>query len=642
MHGTVRSLLERRAAAVPGRDRERRLLLELVERDGPLVALVHGIAGIGKTTLLRAFAADARGRGARVAAIDGRGVEPSEAGVLAALGDALEAPAGSPAALGRALAARAGRTVVAIDGYDAVQTLDGWVRARLLPELPASARLVLAAREPPVEAWLRDLGDLMRELPLGALAPADAERVLRAAGVPAERAIRVNALAHGHPLALQLAARAILDRPEVDLGGAAHAPVIRSLAETYLAGLAPAERRALDAACVVRRVTISLLEAMLGGDEAQPAFERLARLPFAEVGREGLIVHDTLREVVVALLRASDPATHHRHRVAAWRQSRRELRAAPAAERWRTATDLLHLVDNPVVREAFFPASPHAYSAEPARPADGPAIDAIVRAHESDEDAAILREWWRAVPEAFVVARERDGAVAAFHATCEPAALPAALVARDPVAAGWREHLRRHPVPHGRRVLMSRHRLTRDHGARLCPAFGALCLDTYTALRDDVRRLYAATRDAELFAPVLASLGYEVLPAAVDLGGTDYHLLVNDLGPAGFEGWLSAIGVRDLGLDAAGPLDLAGRRLLLDGRPVDLTPLELDLLSYLHEREGRVVRREALLEGVWGHRWRGGGNALEAAVSALRRKLGARAAALETVRGVGYRLAPLD
>ena len=50
------------------------------------------------------------------------------------------------------------------------------------------------------------------------------------------------------------------------------------------------------------------------------------------------------------------------------------------------------------------------------------------------------------------------------------------------------------------------------------------------------------------------------------------------------------------------------------------------------------MRRETLLREVWGYDWAGGSNVVEAVVSSLRRKLGPRAFALETVRGVGYRL----
>jgi len=69
---TLQSTLNQRAGAPIGRERERAALLELVERDTPLVAVVHGIAGVGKSTLLHAAAVDARDRGTRVVALDGR------------------------------------------------------------------------------------------------------------------------------------------------------------------------------------------------------------------------------------------------------------------------------------------------------------------------------------------------------------------------------------------------------------------------------------------------------------------------------------------------------------------------------------------------------------------------------------------
>ena len=60
--------------------RERAVLLELVEQDRPLVVAVHGIAGIGKSALLAAFAEDARARGAAVVILDCATIEPTERG----------------------------------------------------------------------------------------------------------------------------------------------------------------------------------------------------------------------------------------------------------------------------------------------------------------------------------------------------------------------------------------------------------------------------------------------------------------------------------------------------------------------------------------------------------------------------------
>src|SRR6201995_4335215 len=86
---TLESMLDQRARALIGRERERAALLELVEHDMPLVVVVHGIAGVGKSTLLHAAAVDARARGTLVVALDGRAFEPTERGFLKSLGNAL-------------------------------------------------------------------------------------------------------------------------------------------------------------------------------------------------------------------------------------------------------------------------------------------------------------------------------------------------------------------------------------------------------------------------------------------------------------------------------------------------------------------------------------------------------------------------
>ena len=115
-----------------------------------------------------------------------------------------------------------------------------------------------------------------------------------------------------------------------------------------------------------------------------------------------------------------------------------------------------------------------------------------------------------------------------------------------------------------------------------------------------------------------------------------------EIGPGSIDGWLSDVVGRELATDEPTVLDPAARRLVLDGRGVALTRLELDVLRHLQGREGITVTREELLREVWGHEWTGASsNVVEAVISGLRKKLGDRARALQTVRGVGYRLGPL-
>ena len=71
---------------------------------------------------------------------------------------------------------------------------------------------------------------------------------------------------------------------------------------------------------------------------------------------------------------------------------------------------------------------------------------------------------------------------------------------------------------------------------------------------------------------------------------------------------------------------------------MDLTAKEFDLLSVLAEEPGRAVPRQELFARVWDPVWVGSGKTLDVHVGSLRRKLG-DPSLVETVRGVGYRLA---
>ena len=90
---------------------------------------------------------------------------------------------------------------------------------------------------------------------------------------------------------------------------------------------------------------------------------------------------------------------------------------------------------------------------------------------------------------------------------------------------------------------------------------------------------------------------------------------------------------------AAGPVavDVEAHRVTVDGQEVPLTALEFRLLATLLERRGRVQSREVLLRDVWGIRADVTTRTVDTHVKRLRRKLGAAGAAIETVRGVGYR-----
>jgi hypothetical protein len=639
---TLQQILDERASALVGRDRELTALLALLDEGGPLVAVVHGIAGIGKSTLARAFAARARARGASVLQLDASAIEPTERGFLAALAAALDDD--GVATLGdmsERLAGVGERVVLVVDTLERLRLLDDWLRQRFVPAVPQNVRVVLAGRDQPTPGWILAFGELLAVVPLASLARDDAEELLRRGGVPEPDLRRVNRLAHGHPLSLRLAASALAARPGLTLDEAVVPALIDQVTSLYLGGLDGATRRALDAAAVVRRPTRALLAAMLGDAAAQGAWRRLDELPFTETGPDGLVLHDTVRAAVDAALRAHEPGRRRALRAAAFGHLRAEARNASRAELWRSTADLLFLVEDPLVREGFFPTSAPSFTVEPAVADDERGILDIARRHQGDQGAAIIGNWWQAAPQGFRVARDRDGNVAAFLLLCEPAAVGARVIRLDPVAAGWREDLHRRSLPRDQRVLLLRCLLTRDGGELPGPAQAALWVDAkrvYMELRPDLRRVYAAVSRLDVFAPVLEPLGFITLPGPpVVLNGVPFHSLSLDFGLRSVDGWIAGLVTSELALDIGPRLDGNDRILTIDGERIALTQLEFELLRHLHERSGKTVPRAELLRDVWGHKWQGGGNVIEVAISGIRRKLGDHAELIDTVRGVGYR-----
>jgi DNA-binding response OmpR family regulator len=85
-------------------------------------------------------------------------------------------------------------------------------------------------------------------------------------------------------------------------------------------------------------------------------------------------------------------------------------------------------------------------------------------------------------------------------------------------------------------------------------------------------------------------------------------------------------------------LDLDQHQAVIDGKSVDLTPIEFDLLNLLVRNPGRVFSRAYLLETIWDQAYYEGDRSVDNVVLRLRKKLGEVGKNMETVWGVGYRL----
>ena len=85
-------------------------------------------------------------------------------------------------------------------------------------------------------------------------------------------------------------------------------------------------------------------------------------------------------------------------------------------------------------------------------------------------------------------------------------------------------------------------------------------------------------------------------------------------------------------------MDVERHTVEVDGRGVELTRREFDLLHYLLENKGKVISRESLLDNVWGFDFVGETNAVDVYIRFLRSKIDEAFGVklIHTVRGVGY------
>ncbi|MEO7556527.1 MAG: response regulator transcription factor [Acidimicrobiales bacterium] len=85
-------------------------------------------------------------------------------------------------------------------------------------------------------------------------------------------------------------------------------------------------------------------------------------------------------------------------------------------------------------------------------------------------------------------------------------------------------------------------------------------------------------------------------------------------------------------------LNLETYQAAIEGKPLDLTYMEYELLKFLSSHPGKVFTRETLLSRVWGYEYYGGARTVDVHIRRLRAKLGEEHANLiQTVRSVGYR-----
>jgi hypothetical protein len=619
-----------RRNVLAGRNAELRLMRQVTAPGGPIVVYIHGPAGIGKTALISALDACLEDEGVRRLHIAAGSVEPSPTAILTALGSVLNHDARTVAELAEALASSTELTVIIVDDVDTWRLAASWLRTDLLPALPASMRFVLAGNVPPPPSWSIEYGQYFFDIKLGALPKTESDAAVTAAGLSGETAERIWLLSGGHPLGLRMAIHA------ARTGSLGTAHDARELADAILHAIGDSDlRRAVEASAIVRRANRGLISAILETEKPIPLslLEAVEALPFSKRDAEGIYIAEPVRRAFVDWMSGVEPERYQmwRKTAAHWIMSR--LRTAGRSGRWRHMADLLHLLEQPALRNAFFPPEVEAPPVEPARADDFCQIFEIAELRDGADEQARLQVWAQRLPHRFSVARGSEGEVLAFYLFARQDDPHSGLGAVDPLFAAWQAHLVANPVDG--EVLFIRQMSARSNEAH--PAARTACildLKRNYIERWGMARIYccAFADDRDL----LHRLGFRPLEQP-QTGLPDTMVL--EVPGGDMIGWVSAlIDAGPRGIAPVDNLDFARdrREIIVQGRAIDLTPLEAQVLGELIDRSPAVVRREDLIERIW-RRAYVGSNVVDTVVRTLRRKLGPRRDCIQTVAKAGYR-----
>ena len=531
------------------------------------VLWLYGPGGIGKSTLLRAFAETARNAGYVLAQIDGGRVMPTPDGLRSAVWESLTA--GIDAHTGPASGHVPARpSVIMIDAAERLEPVEDWLRDEFLPALPAETRVIIAGRRPPDAAWRSDPGwrDLLRVLALRNLSPDQTRALLEVEGISPDLLDQVLALTHGHPLAVSLLIDAVrrsgrgTDVPETlqDLPDVVtallnqmveHAPTIRHRAALQVSAHAPA-------------TTEPLLRAALPADaeEASELWEWLRDLTIMEEAQAGIFPHDVARDVLEADLRRRDPDAYadiHR-RLRGYLIDQVKASAGNPDALQQAVADLLFLIrDHPVAGAYWYWDALEGCPGRPIQPEQFDLIIAMTRDTQGEQQAELAAHWLRRQPEAFRVFEDSDGEIGGCAARLALHLARPEDIAADPGATALWQYAQQHHAPRpGELVLGWRFVVDRDpderHPRLAGTMFGAWHVIDILLRGPTAWEFDACYTDLDHWERFFNHFDFVHVPEAdYHVDGKRYVAFAHDWRRVGVADWLELTAARELGEQVA-------------------------------------------------------------------------------------------
>ena len=540
---------------------ERALFDAMISGPDPehIVLVVHGPGGIGKSTLLRAFARDCASKSVRCVLLDARSFGDSRGSFLAALAGALGVASGEELTVG--LAGDGGRVALLVDTFELATELESWMVGEFLPGLPDNVIVVLAGRHPPTDAWRREPGwaSLMRPVPLRNLKRADAAEMLRLAGVPEHQRDRLLAPTHGHPLAVSLALELFQMKGGADIDPAESPDIVRTLVERLVMRVpSPSHRLALEATALALSTTEELLGAMLDAPDVSEIFDWLRSLGFMEAHESGLVPHDVAREALAADLRWRNPGQYRElHRRARDFYVAAMQRTPDRSLQRRFLRDLVFLHrDNPVVQPLYQrlrtgTGRADATSEGGVGQADRTAFVEMVVRHEGPEAGRMAGDWLAAYPEALTLFRDDAGRPSGGLLTLDLADGSRGPADTDPAFLAAKRHLAETaPLRPGERGTLFRFWMSAEDYQGLSYVQMAIFVHMvqHYLMTPGLAHTYLPAGEPDELEPVMAYGDIYRIPAAdFEIGGRRFGMFGPDWRVCPPGTWLELMGQRQVG-----------------------------------------------------------------------------------------------
>jgi hypothetical protein len=402
----------------------------LAEDSGASVLLIHGDSGIGKSALLRELGRRAEGLGFSVHLVEGRDIPPA------------------PDSLEPLLAEAQGEAcpLVVFDTFERITSLGGYLRRALLPGLPDRARVVIASRDRPEEAWHRDGWEsITAELEIDEISAEDAGEILRLRGVSSDGAAGdIISWAAGSPLALSLAASAAeadpgwepslgLERPEFV------EELMRRLTDEDVFG---PHLATMGAAAIARVTTPELLAQAVPGCDPQAEFEWLAARYTTEPVGAGIAYHDLVARALRGIIDRRNPELERdlRRRIADHLYER-----AVATGQLLLSIDLAHLAEDPTIRWGYSWEASARLRLDDATPADSDSIAELVKGTLHEPDFELTRRLLLEAPAHVATVRDSEDRIVGYTVAMSPQNAPA-FVDDDPVLGPRLAHARERAI----------------------------------------------------------------------------------------------------------------------------------------------------------------------------------------------------